>query len=229
MANTLQLHILWDDDRKKWQVKRGRKNGQRVSRWLSTKSEAVQYAKTWKKGVLVLYKKNGDFQYKEPFGVRQKKYSKKSIQEPREKRIFIVHGHDDKTKQTVARFLEHLNLTPIILHEQPNKGRTIIEKFEDYSNVGFAVVILTPDDLGSSAKPSEIRPRARQNVILELGFFIGKLGRDRVCPLYIGNLELPSDYSGVIYIPLDSVGEWRIKLANEIKEAGIDVDLNKAI
>jgi len=84
--------------------------------------------------------------------------------------IFIVHGHDEAAKQVVARFIEKLGLKPIILHEQPNEGRTVIEKFEDYANVGFAVVLLTPDDIGASAKEkNKLKPRARQNAILELG------------------------------------------------------------
>jgi len=98
--------------------------------------------------------------------------------------IFLVHGHDEGIKNTVARFLEHLDLNPIILHEQPNKGRTIIEKFENYSNVSFAVIILTPDDIVLDVGQNEQKQRARQNVIFELGFFLGKLGRNRVCALY---------------------------------------------
>ena len=96
--------------------------------------------------------------------------------------IFVVHGRDDGAKETVARFLTKLGLQPVILHEQPNQGRTIIEKFEQFAQVGFAVVLLTPDDLCShSGQPDRARPRARQNVILELGFFLGKLGRLRTC------------------------------------------------
>ena len=102
----------------------------------------------------------------------------KSVQEvsrPVGKTVFIVHGHDEAAKQTVARFLEKLDLKPIILHEQPNKGKTIIEKLLEHANVAaFAVVILTPDDLGSSAdSPGTQRPRSRQNVVLELGLFFG--------------------------------------------------------
>jgi len=146
------------------------------------------------------------------------------------KNVFVVHGHDEATKQTVARFLEKLNLKPIILHEQPNRGRTIIEKFEDYSDVSFAVVILTPDDVGYlKDKPKDAKPRPRQNVILELGFFLGKLGRERVCSLYIGDIELPSDYDGVVYVAMDPSDGWKLKLAGEIKAAGIDVDLNRAL
>ncbi|MEE8356570.1 MAG: nucleotide-binding protein, partial [Anaerolineales bacterium] len=100
------------------------------------------------------------------------------------KKIFIVHGRDEEAKDSLARFLEKLGLEVIILHEQPNQGRTIIEKFEDYSDVGFAVVLLTPDDIGGRANDLELLPRARQNVVFELGFFIGALGRERVCALH---------------------------------------------
>lgn len=142
--------------------------------------------------------------------------------------IFIVHGHDGEAKESAARLVEKLGLHAIILHEQPNAGRTIIEKFEDHSNVGFAVVLLTPDDIGCPQdKQSETKPRARQNVILELGYFMGKLGRGRVCALYKEGVEIPSDYRGVLYIPMDSAGAWRMALAKEIKNAGIDVNLNK--
>jgi len=144
--------------------------------------------------------------------------------------VFIVHGHDSMTKESVARFVEKLDLRAIILHEQPNEGKTIIEKFEDYSNVGFAIVILTPDDVGAPQnKANEQKPRARQNVIFELGYFVGKIGRNRVCALYKEDVDMPSDYNGVLYVPLDANDAWQLKLAKEIKQAGIDVDLNKII
>jgi predicted nucleotide-binding protein len=144
--------------------------------------------------------------------------------------VFIVHGHDEEAKQSVARFIERLGINAVILHEKPNVGRTIIQKFEDYSNVGFAVILLTPDDIGfPKDKPQEKKPRARQNVVFELGFFVGKLGRERVCALYKGNVEIPSDFEGVLYIPMGSDGGWRLELAREFKAAGIEVDLNKVI
>jgi predicted nucleotide-binding protein len=141
-------------------------------------------------------------------------------------RVFVVHGHDSKAKEEVARFLSRLGLEPVILHEQPNKGRTIIEKFEDHSDVGFAVVLLTPDDLGGlNESTPQLVPRARQNVVLELGFFFAKLRRARVCALYTRNIELPSDISGIAYIPFDGEG-WQLALARELKAAGLDVDMN---
>jgi predicted nucleotide-binding protein len=147
--------------------------------------------------------------------------------------IFIVHGHDDGMKEGVARVVERLGLFPIILHEQPNKGRTVIKKFTDYSEVNFAIVLLSPDDLGKARnEPSEmLRSRARQNVVFELGYFIGKLGPDRVIALYREDpdFEMPSDYSGVTFVLYDSVGRWQFDLLKELKAARYDVDANKLL
>jgi len=146
--------------------------------------------------------------------------------------VFIVHGHDEAAKAQVALFLGKLNLVPIILHEQPNLGQTIIDKFEsNAARAGYAVVLLTPDDVGRdiSSAPDSLVPRARQNVILELGYFCGVLGRERVCVLYKSEVEIPSDYLGVTYVPLDDGGGWKLNMAREIKHSGIDVDLNLAI
>lgn len=146
-------------------------------------------------------------------------------------KVFLVHGRQIEARETTARFLEKLGLDCVILHEQPNMGRTIIEKFEQYSDVAFAVVLLTPDDAGGlfDAPPSEQKSRARQNVVLELGFFLGALGRSRVCPLYCDGVEVPSDYSGVAFVPMDAGGAWRLTLVRELKAAGLDVDANLAI
>lgn len=144
---------------------------------------------------------------------------------PPNRDIFIVHGHDEAARETTARFIEQLGLRPIILHEQANQGLTLIEKFEKYAQVTFAVVLLTPDDIGGSATtPNARQPRARQNVILELGYFLGNLGRNRVCALYKSGVELPSDMSGVVYIAMDDLGAWKRALAREFKAAGIEVD-----
>ena len=145
------------------------------------------------------------------------------------KNVFIVHGHNNEIKLDVARTLEKLGLTPIILHEQPNSGNTIIEKFEENSDVGYAVVLLTDDDMGKGKNQENLNLRARQNVILELGFFIGSLSRKRVCPLYTSGVELPSDMSGVVYTEIDKAGNWKIKLAKELKSAGYEIDVNKII
>ena len=145
-------------------------------------------------------------------------------------KVFVIHGHDEAARETLARFLEKLGLKPVILHEQPNEGRTIIEKFEGHTDVGFAIALLTPDDLGAlKDKPNALKPRARQNVVFEFGYFIGKLGRNRVCALVKGDVERPSDYDGVVYIPLDNTGGWEMKLIRELKNAGADVDANQVI
>ena len=128
----------------------------------------------------------------------------------------------------VARFLEGLELKPIILQEQPNEGRTIIEKFEDYAGtVGFAVAICTPDDVGALAtEPDNLKPRMRQNVVLELGYFAGKIGRKRVCALVKGDIETPSDYDGVVYIPMDAAEGWKLQLARELRAADLPVNMD---
>ena len=147
-------------------------------------------------------------------------------------KVFIVHGHDKAAKESVARFLERLDLDVVILHERPNKGRTIIEKLMEESDVdvGYAVVLLTPDDVGKLAsEEGEASPRARQNVILELGLFLAKLGRQRVHALYREGVEIPTDYQGVLYTPLDDAGAWQVRLAMELKAVGFEMDLNKLI
>ncbi len=145
--------------------------------------------------------------------------------------VFLVHGHNEGAASTVARFIEQLGAKVVILHERPNKGRTIIEKFEEEAaDIGFAVALLTPDDRGGLIDTSydEQHQRARQNVIFELGFFLGRLGRPRVCALYVDGVEIPSDYQGVLFVPLDDEGTWRLRLAKELRAAGLPVDMNRA-
>ncbi len=145
------------------------------------------------------------------------------------RRVFLINGHNTSVKESVARFIERLNLEAIILHEQPNQGATIIEKFELNSDVAFAIALLTADDEGHEiGYGDQPRKRARQNVIFEFGFFIGKLGRNRVCALVDGDLEIPSDYQGVVYISLDDAGNWKLNLLRELKASGLDVDANRA-
>ena len=142
--------------------------------------------------------------------------------------VFVVHGHDGEMKAEVARLLERLGFNPIILSEQPNGGRTIIEKFEDHSQqVGYAIVLMSDkDDVGRAIEDSVLRPRARQNVILELGYFIGRLGRKRVCVLRKDGVEDPSDILGIVYTPYASGSmEWKYSVARELKDVGYDVDL----
>lgn len=139
-------------------------------------------------------------------------------------KIFIVHGHDGELKQSVARIVEKQDLEAIILSEQANKGRTIIEKFEDYSDVGGAICLFTADDIGRAKKETSDNTRARQNVVLETGYFMGKLGRDHVVILADDGIEMPSDLSGVVYT---NTANWQIDLLKELKAMGYTVDFNK--
>ena len=142
-------------------------------------------------------------------------------------KVFIVHGHDNAAREAVARVVSKLGLIPIILHEQPNRGATIIEKFERHADVGFAIILLTPDDEGRAKGEEKLSERARQNVILELGYFVGRLKRKRVMVLRKGDVEVPSDIFGMVYEPLDDAGAWRFKLGAELKAAGYSIDLNR--
>ena len=145
--------------------------------------------------------------------------------------VFVVHGRSEGPKHEVARFVERVSpLKCIILHEQPNSGRTLIEKFEHYATpAAFAVVLLTGDDEGRLVGSGQWNRRARQNVVFELGFFIGKLGRDRVAVLYEETVDLPSDMKGLLYTPLDSGGAGRMSLAREMQQARLDVDFNRVL
>jgi len=142
--------------------------------------------------------------------------------------IFIVHGHDELAKTKTARFVEKLGLKPIILHEQTSSGKTIIEKIEEYTNVGFGIVLYTPCDLGcKKGNESNLSKRARQNVVFEHGFLIGKIGRKNVCALVKDDVEVPNDISGVVYVKMDEEDSWHIKIAKELRSSGYDVDMNK--
>lgn len=163
-----------------------------------------------------------------PLAVGVVKPGRTAVARDRTNKVFVVHGHDEAARESVARFLERIGIEAVILHEQATGGRTIVEKLEHYADVDFAVVLLTPDDVGGveTSSPDKLQPRARQNVVLELGFFVGKLGRRHVCALYKGSLELPSDYLGVGYVALDEGGGWRLQLAKELRGAGFSVDMN---
>lgn len=155
-------------------------------------------------------------------------YNNSSTHVNNTKKVFVVHGHNLEIKYDVARTLEQLGLEPIILHEQPNKGRTLIKKFTDYSDVDFAIVIISADDYGYSKnnKPSEKKFRARQNVVFELGFFIAKLGFEKVFPLVENlSIEKPGDFDGVMYVSYNA--EWKQKLVQELKAVGYEIDANK--
>ena len=145
--------------------------------------------------------------------------------------VFVVHGHDGSLLAEVDALLLRVGLRPIVLRSMPSSGRTIIEKIEDYSNVQFAVCLLTPDDEGRPvAAGGDIRPRARQNVVLELGYFLGRLGRTRVHALHRGGVELPSDYHGVVYTATDVPNsDWRVELCKEMRASGLPVDISAII
>lgn len=141
-------------------------------------------------------------------------------------RIFIVHGHNGELKQSIARMIEKMDIEPIILSDKANKGRTIIEKFEDYSDVKAAIVLLTGDDGIRGEESSKEKLRPRQNVILEAGYFMGKLGRENVIFVAERDIELPSDLQGVIYVSTDN---WEKTLCRELKQLHFCINLNKLI
>jgi predicted nucleotide-binding protein len=139
------------------------------------------------------------------------------------RKVFIVHGRDNETKQEVSRFIETIGLEAIILHEQANAGMTIIEKIEHYSNdADFAVILYTACDQGRGIHESKFRPkdRARQNVVFEHGYLMAKLGRENICALVKGNIETPNDISGVVYVPLEFTGAWKTAVAKELVTCG---------
>ena len=157
--------------------------------------------------------------------LQNNKVSSLKVDKPK---VFIVHGQDNELKESVARFIEKSGLEAIVLHEQPNAGKTIIEKFENAADVGFAIVLLTPDDEGGLVG-EEKHSRARQNVVFELGYFIGRLKRSNVAALVKGNVEIPSDITGFAYIGVDNAGFWKMMIAQELKACGYDIDMNKIV
>lgn len=142
--------------------------------------------------------------------------------------IFLVHGHDHRLLHEVARVLERATgREVIVLHEQASRGRTVLEKFEDHAQLAsFAVVLLTADDVGGAAG-QEKKPRARQNVVFELGFFFGQLGRERVCVLLEEGVEQPSDMAGLVYVAADAPGNWKYSLSRELQASGIEVAFHR--
>jgi len=144
------------------------------------------------------------------------------------RRVFVIHGHDHAAREIVARFLHQVGLEPVILQEQPGQGRTIIEKLEASTNINYAVVLMTGDDRGGpkNADPTAYQPRARQNVIFELGHFSAHLGRGKVCVLYEPGVEKPY---GVAYIRFESGEGWKLPLAKELKAADLPVDVNRLL
>lgn len=146
---------------------------------------------------------------------------------PHSEKVFIVHGHDSEAKESVARLLSAIGLVPVILNEQANLGMTIVEKIEANADVGFAVVLLTPDDVGKGKDETDLEPRARQNVLLELGYFMARLERKRVCALKKGSVSVPSDFAGMLWQNIDEGGGWKLKLARELAAVGYNVDFGR--
>ena len=139
-------------------------------------------------------------------------------------KVFIVHGHDGELKQSVARIIEKQGLEAVILSEQASPGKTIIEKFENYSDVGGAVCLFTADDVGRSNSADSENPRARQNVVFETGYFIGALGRDHIVILADHGVEMPSDLSGVVRT---NTAKWEVDLLKELKAMGYSISFDK--
>jgi predicted nucleotide-binding protein len=138
-------------------------------------------------------------------------------------RVFVVHGQNEGARAAVVQHLRDVGLDPIVLHEQPNMGRHLLTKFiQSAELVTFAVVLMTDDDVGGH-RNGELRPRARQNVILELGYFLAYLRQHRVCALITPGLETPSDFDGIVYIRMDAEGHWRRELSRELRAADMPV------
>jgi predicted nucleotide-binding protein len=139
-------------------------------------------------------------------------------------RVFVVHGQNDRARARVVSFLETLGLRGIVLHEQPNMGRHLLTKFIDEAElVTFAIVLMTDDDVGALKGYPSFAPRARQNVILELGYFLAHLGQPRVCALITPGLETPSDFDGIVYIKMDEEDRWKAELKRELVAAEMPV------
>jgi predicted nucleotide-binding protein len=143
--------------------------------------------------------------------------------------IFLVHGHSDVTVHHVVRVLrEATGRAVTVLREMPSGGRVVLEKFEEHAaSAAYAVVLLTADDEGHAKTDSDSKPRARQNVVFELGFFFAQLGRKRVAVLRDPEVEKPSDLDGLVYIEIDPNEAWKHKLIKELKAVGIEVDFSK--
>lgn len=156
----------------------------------------------------------------------------KTIEEPdkikNSKRVFIVHGHDSHLRDATELLIKSLDYEPVVLFKEPNGGKTIIEKLErEVKDVAFAIILYTPCDEGRAVGESELLPRARQNVVFEHGLMCGMLGRGRVVALKSGDVEIPTDLLGIVYISYDEGGVWKYYIAKEMKAAGLNIDLNK--
>ncbi|MBT9168118.1 MAG: hypothetical protein DDT22_00735 [candidate division WS2 bacterium] len=192
--------------------------------WVGMPDEAFQ--ETFKKGIV--RRKSlleGFIEQLKIFGSTEKSQDLSIIPKSFSKKVFIVHGHNEQAKSELTLILTRLGFEPIILHEQASEGMTIIEKLEKHSEVGFAFILLTPDDKGcKEGQENNLLPRARQNVVFEFGLFVGKLTRNRVCCLYTGDIELPSDLQGLLYLPFkNSVNEIQSDIVKELRAAGYEI------
>ena len=145
--------------------------------------------------------------------------------------VFISHGHDEEAKMTVAKFVENLGLKVTVLNEPPSSDLTVIENLDKYADdTGFAIALLTPDDVGAlkDEADQQLNPRVRQNVLFELGYFIGKLNPNQVCLLYKEGVELPSYIPNVVYVSMDGADDWKLKLSQGMRKAGLPVDMSWA-
>lgn len=143
------------------------------------------------------------------------------------KKVFVVHGHDHALLDEVELMLRRVGLEPVIVKNEANSGRTIIQKITDLSDVGFGIILYTCCDEGRKKGDSELRDRARQNVIFEHGYLYAKLGPGRVAAINDSGIEIPSDLSGVLYVPR-SASDWKNQLMREMKAAGLEFDATKA-
>ena len=143
------------------------------------------------------------------------------------KEIFIIHGRDQDTQTMVAGFLVQLGLKPVILAKRASQGLSVAEKFQQHAHIGFVIAVLTPDDIDSPQSVSARNSRTSQNVFFELGYCAGRLGREHVCVLTKGNIDIASTEAGIVAISLDDAEGWKVSLIRELKSAGFDFDASQ--
>lgn len=148
------------------------------------------------------------------------------------KRVYVIHGGNDRRKEEVVQVLKLAGLVPVLVHERPTASNPVISQFTDYTdaNVSFAVVLLTRDDVGFDRfeDPTAGRGRATQNVVLELGYFLARLAPSRILALFEPGIQLPTDYIGVPYVEMDPHGDWQVSLLQRLKIAGVVPELTEA-
>ena len=148
-----------------------------------------------------------------------------TVHEPMGNKIFIVHGQDNEMKREVQLLLTRAGLDDVVLHERPDRGRTIIDKLiQESKDACYVIALLSPDDELANGSS-----RARQNVIFEIGYFLGKLGKERVRLFKRGNIDIPSDLQGILYENYDTEGNWRMKILKEMKAFGVEINVDKVL